>query len=149
MATVQFQDPFRDFHGSTSKNGVIHRHKQFRNNRGKVISEATPEAYVVMNPRDWKKHPATGKELEGQNLFKEAAAQTAQILKAAKPDYTPAPEEIETLRYWQERFDAQLTKPESDAPIDKNTGNRKSYVRLDAYIRASIYKQLKNHKLEI
>ena len=144
MASVKFQDPFRDFRGATSKSGVIHRHKQFRNDRGRVISEAAPEAYVVMNPRDWKKHPATGKELESQNLFKSAAAQTAQILKAAKPDSAPTPEELETLRYWQERFDAQLTKPEPDAPIDKNTGNRKSYIRLDAYIRASIYKQLKH-----
>ena len=144
MASVKFQDPFRDFHGSLSKSGVIHRHKQFRNARGHVVSEATPEAYVIMNPRDWEKHPATGKELEGRNLFKNASAQTVQILKAAKPDYTPTPDELDTLRYWQERFNAQLSKPEPDAPIDKQTGNPKSYVRLDAYIRASIYKQLKN-----
>ena len=143
MASVKFQDPFRDFHGSLSKKGVIHRHKQYHNGKD-IVSEAAPEAYVVMNPRDWTKHPATGKELEGQNLFRSAAAQTKQILQAAKPDYTPSPEELDTLRYWQNRFNAQLTKPESDAPIDKQTGAPKSYVRFDAYIRASIYKQLKN-----
>ena len=96
-----------------------------------------------MNPRDWKKKPATGKELEHQLQFRQASAETKRILLAAKPDATPTEEELETLRYWENRFNAQLKKGEPEAPIDPETKKHKIYIRFDAFIRTCLLRQLK------
>ena len=44
---------------------------------------------------------------------------------------------------WQSRFEAQLDKPEPDAPIDPKTGKRKQYFRLDAFIRTCLLREMK------
>ena len=161
MATVTYHDPVRDIRGTFQKGGIINRRKQYRDDKGRIVNESLPEAYVICHPRDWKRSPATGKELECQNRFKAASAETKRILLAAKPDAyaaayaaahpdvapdavptMPSEEDLATLRYWQTRFQKQLRRAEPDAPIDPNTGKRKRYSRLDAFIRTCLMRQM-------
>ena len=126
MAEVIYQDPVQEIRGTLTKDGTIHRRKYYRDANGKIIGASKPEAYQILYPRNWKKNPAKGKELEHQLRFKAACAETKRILMAAKylkaqatqsttpalpSDYTPTPEELATLQMWQSRFDAQLESP--------------------------------------
>ena len=161
MATVNYQDPVCDIRGTFSKGGIINRRKVYRDDKGRIVNESAPEAYAVRHPRDWKRNPATGKELECQNRFKAASIETKRILLAAKPDAyaaayaaahpdvapdavptMPSEEDLATLRYWQTRFQKQLRRAEPDAPIDPKTGKRKRYSRLDAFIRTCLMRQM-------
>ena len=146
MAQVNYLDPVRDIRGTFQRGGIINRRKAYRDDKGRIVNESAPEAYAVRHPRDWKKNPATGKELECQNRFRAASAETKRILLAANPDAyavahngtLPSEEDLTTLRYWQTRFRKQLRRAEQDAPIDPNTGKRKRYSRLDAFIRSCL-----------
>ena len=137
MAHSDFEHPIRAMHGSLEPHGIIHRQKQFRDERGKVIHEGRQEAYKVKNPRDWKRTPAQGAELAHHNRWREACLRTTQILQSAQPDglteqqifhkqinhipdfYTP--EEAQALyAHYHERYLAQLPcstyRPTPDAP---------------------------------
>ena len=146
MAQVNYLDPVRDIRGTFQRGGIINRRKAYRDDKGRIVNESAPEAYAVRHPRDWKKNPATGKELECQNRFRAASAETKRILLAADSDAyaaahngtLPSEEDLTTLRYWQTRFRKQLRRAEQDAPIDPNTGKRKRYSRLDAFIRSCL-----------
>ena len=146
MAEVVYQNPVKEIRGTLTKNGPIHRRKYYRDDNGKIIGASKPEAYQILYPRNWKKKPATGKELEHQRHFTAACAETKRILMAAKPEkypgYTPTPEELTTLQYWQNRFNAQLQKPEPEAPIDPETGKNKTYHRFDAFIRTCLLREM-------
>ncbi len=151
MAQTVFNAPVREMHGAYTKDGTIHRRKTFRDSNGRIKGQGVNEAYKIMNPRDWKKKPATGKELEHQLHFRQACAETKRILLAAKPEaYTaahngemPTTEDLAALRYWQDRFNAQLKKGEPEAPIDPDTHKHKIYLRLDAFIRTCLLRQYK------
>ena len=150
MAQVNYLDPIRDIRGTFQRGGIINRRKQYRDDKGRIVNESAPEAYAVRRPRDWKKNPATGRELECQNRFKEASAETRRILLAARPEAyaaahngeQPSEEDLATLKMWQERFQRQLRRAESDAPIDPKTGKRKRYSRLDAFIRTCLMREM-------
>ena len=129
MAEVIYQDPVQEIRGTLTKDGTIHRRKYYRDANGKIIGASKPEAYQILYPRNWKKNPAKGKELEHQLRFKDACAETKRILMAAKylkaqatqstnpalpSDYTPTPEDLASLQYWQDRF-----KPNSKSPNPK------------------------------
>lgn len=149
MARTVYIAPVRELHGAYTKGGTITRRKTYRDAQGRIKGMSEPESYTICNPRDWKKNPATGKELEHQLLFKQASAETKRILLPSKPEAyakehngaTPTPEELATLRYWQERFYAQLDKGETEAPIDPKTQKQKIYIRLDAFIRTCLLRQ--------
>ena len=130
MAEVIYQDPVQEIRGTLTKDGTIHRRKYYRDANGKIIGASKPEAYQILYPRNWKKNPAKGKELEHQLRFKDACAETKRILMAAKylkaqatqstnpalpSDYTPTPEDLASLQYWQDRF-----KPNSKSPNPKH-----------------------------
>ena len=161
MAQVNYLDPVREIRGTFQRGGIINRRKQYRDDKGRIVNESAPEAYALRHPRDWKKNPATGRELECQNRFKVASAEAVRILLAAKPEAyaaayaaahpdaapdavpaTPSAEDIATLRYWQERFKKQLRHAEPDAPVDPHTGKRKRYSRLDAFIRTCLMREM-------
>ena len=157
MARTVFEHPIRELRGAFTKGGAITRRKTYRDSKGHVKGMSEHETYKIEHPRDWKKKPAKGKELEHQLRFKQACAETHRILLPSKPlayaaahaaDHpdgttaTPTPEELATLQYWQNRFEAQLDKPEPDAPIDPKTGKRKQYLRLDAFIRTCLLRQM-------
>jgi len=148
MAEVIYQDPVHEVRGTLSKDGTIHRRKYYRNENGKIIGASKPEAYQILYPRDWKRNPAKGRELEHQLRFKAACAETKRILMTAKPekypDYTPTPEDLATLQYWQDRYKAQLQKPEPEASINPDTGRHKTYYRFDAFIRTCLLREMPN-----
>ena len=70
MAEVIYQDPVQEIRGTLTKDGTIHRRKYYRDANGKIIGASKPEAYQILYPRNWKKNPAKGKELEHQLRFK-------------------------------------------------------------------------------
>ena len=156
MARTVFEDPVRELHGAYTKGGSISRRKTYRDSKGRIKGMSEPETYKIEHPRDWKKNPAKGKELEHQLRFKQACAETHRILLPSKPQAyaadhpdgsaaTPTPEELATLKMWQSRFEAQLDKPEPDAPIDPKTGKRKQYFRLDAFIRTCLLREMQEN----
>ena len=138
MARTVFEDPVRELHGAYTKGGSISRRKTYRDSKGRIKGMSEPETYKIEHPRDWKKNPAKGKELEHQLHFKQACAETYKVL------HPSTPEELATLQKWQSRFEAQLEKPEPDAPIDPKTGKRKQYFRLDAFIRTCLLREMES-----
>ena len=140
MARTVFEDPVRELHGAYTKGGSISRRKTYRDSKGRIKGMSEPETYKIEHPRDWKKNPAKGKELEHQLRFKQACADTYHIM------HPSTPEELATLQMWQSRFEAQLDKPEPDAPIDPKTGKRKQYFRLDAFIRTCLLREMESPK---
>ncbi len=166
MAHGDFEHPIRAMHGSLEPHGIIHRQKQFRDERGKVIHEGRQEAYKVKNPRDWKRTPAQGAELAHHNRWRETCNRTTQILQAAQPDglteqqifhkqinhipdYYTQEEARALYNDYHARFQAQLPNtrgkhPDPQAPIDPKTGTGKRYSQLPSFIRALVYLQLKS-----
>ena len=145
MAEVIYQDPVKEIKGALAKHGVINRRKLFRDEKGRVIHEGTPEAYRVKHPRDWDKNPPQGEELKKINRFREACRLTKEVLQAANPDSSVTAEERARYESYRERFHKQLKrKADPTAPIDPKTGKPKHYYRLDNFIRAMIYQDLKS-----
>ena len=128
MAKAQLDHPVRFLKGKIGKNAdIVFRQKTTR--EGILLPQ---EAYVVTKPRDRKKNPPTGAELRSIELFRQACLLTKQQI--ADPVLHAQ---------WRQRFQAQLAKPDKDAPINPKTGKRKIYSQLPAYIRATILRQLK------
>ena len=145
MAEVIYQDPVKEIKGALAKHGVINRRKLYRDEKGRVVHEGTPEAYRVKYPRDWDKNPPQGDELKKINRFREACRLTKEIMQAATPDSTVTDEIREQYNAYRLRYQQQLgRKPDPQAPRDPKTGRPKHYYRLDNFIRAMIYQDLKN-----
>ena len=153
MAQVIYQDPVKEIRGAVARHGVINRRKLYRDEKGRVIHEGTPEAYRVKHPRYWDKNPPQGEELKKINRFREACRLTKEVMQAANPDstvQTACPDSAvtaeERARYesYKQRYQRQLgRKADSAAPTDPKTGKPKRYYRLDNFIRAMIYLELK------
>jgi len=132
MAHPHFEIPFDSLHGKLGKHAdIVFRRKVATNDKGNPIYDCVQEAYVIAHPRDRKKNPPKGNELAYLNRFREACRLTSEQLNA--PD---------TRTVWEQRFKAQLSYPEPDAPFDPRTGRRKIYGQLWAYTRAKILRQL-------
>ena len=153
MAKEVLDDPTKELHGALQKGGTVHRMKKYRDFDGRIIKHGIKEAYIIGNPRDWKRKPARGKELAHQNLWKEACDRASQIFKAGHQQPVTAfytTEEAQTLYAdYQERFTKQLpgktgTTPDPEAPVDPATKMQKRFIQLPAFIRTIIYNQLKN-----
>ena len=161
MAITILEHPVREIHGAFTKKGIINRQKKYRADDGRIIHEGIQESYAVSHPRDYKKNPPKGAELAHINLFRQACLMTKEILDADKPEETstvsvlpPRPkyltkEEAQAmLADYRKRYRAQLpstrgTRPDPQAPIDKNTKEPKRYFRLDNFIRSMTYLTLK------
>lgn len=161
MATTILEHPVREIHGALERKGIINRMKKYRADDGRIIHEGVQESYAVRNPRDYKKNPPKGAELAHINLFRQACLMTKEILDADKPEETPTvsvlplrpkyltKEEAQALLAdYRKRYRAQLpstrgTRPDPQAPIDKNTKEPKRYFRLDNFIRSMVYQTLK------
>lgn len=145
MAEVIYQDPVKEIRGALTKHGTINRRKLYRDEKGRVVHEGTPEAYRVRNPRDWEKNPPQGEELKKINRFREACRLTKELMQAANPDSTVTDEIREQYNAYRLRYQQQLgRKPDPQAPRDLKTGRPKLYYRLDNFIRAMIYQDLMN-----
>ena len=145
MAEVIYQDPVKEIKGALAKHGVINRRKLYRDEKGRVIHEGTPEAYRVKHPRDWDKNPPQGEELKKINRFREACRLTKEVMQAASPESAVTAEERTRYESYRQRYQRQLgRKADPQAPRDSITGRPKHYYRLDNFIRAMIYQDLKN-----
>ena len=132
MAEITFMAPVETIKGKMqNRDKTIFRRKRVFDLQGHVIGQLAQEAYVVKNPRDWKKNPPKGAEKQRIDNWTKACQQARDIRK-----------DPEQLAVWKQRWEAQLQHPEADAPIDKTTGKRKIYIRLDGYIRAAIFRSL-------
>ena len=161
MAITVLEHPVLEIHGALTKKGIINRQKKYRDEFGRVIHEGAQEGYAVSHPRDYKKNPPKGAELAHINLFRKACLMTKEILDAEKPEETPVvvilPQRPKYLTKegaqalladYRKRYRAQLpstrgTRPDPQAPIDKNTHAPKRYFRLDNFIRSMVYQTLK------
>lgn len=124
---VVFKDFIEEVNGKLF--GVMFRRKKYYLN-GKAVGKGSQERFE-QRPRDWKRHPAKGKELAHMKNFAAVCAQTKTIM------HDPA------LRQpWEVRFNAQLHKPEPDAPIDPKTSKPHIYTRIDAFIRAALLREM-------
>jgi len=174
MAKTALSHPFEEIHGSIGKDKVINRRKKYRDDRGHVIHEGIQEAYTVRNPRDYRKNPPAGAELEGLNRWSEACRRAAQVLFVARYDLLPAAQREEALALWRNglrlndipefytldearslhthyraRYEAQLPgirgrHADPQAPLEPRTGTGKRYVQFPAFLRAMLYLSLKS-----
>lgn len=162
MAEVIYQDPVKEIKGALAKHGVINRRKVYRDEKGRVVHEGTPEAYRIKHPRDWDKNPPQGEELKKINRFREACQLTKEIMQVAtfgqavpsntpptdqpaQDDNTPTSDQLALYQSYKDRYYKQLSrKADPAAPIDPKTGKPKHYYRLDNFIRAMIYIEIKN-----
>lgn len=132
MAEITFIAPVETIKGKLqNRDKTIFRRKRVFDAQGHVIGELAQEAYVVHNPRDWKKNPPKGAEKQRIENWSTACQQASVIRK-----------DPEQLTRWKQRWEEQLQHPEADAPIDKKTGKPKIYIRLDGFIRATIFREL-------
>jgi len=132
MAEITFIAPVETIKGKLqNRDKTIFRRKRVFDAQGHVIGELAQEAYVVHNPRDWKKNPPKGAEKQRIENWSAACQQASTIRK-----------DPEQLTLWKQRWEEQLQHPEADAPIDKKTGKPKIYIRLDGFIRATIFREL-------
>ena len=133
MAELFYNPAIEKTEGALSKHGLITRQKTFRDARGRIIYYGKQEGYYIVNPRNFKRHPMKGKELEYHNLWRDICLQAKQELS-----------DPEKRAQWELRFNAQLpftkgTQPDTQAPMDKSTGAPKRYVQLYAFTRAMLY----------
>lgn len=135
MSKVTLSYPFDKMTGKTSGNGkIILRCKQYRDAKGRIISEGAQESYVITRPRDRKKNPPTAAEQQHLDLFGEASRRTTVEIAPDSP----------RRAYWQQRFEAQLTDPEHLNPSDPASPFRKTYRQLNTFVRSTIYNELKS-----
>ncbi len=137
MAKLFYNPAIEKTEGALSKHGLITRQKIYRDARGRIIAYGKQEGYYIVNPRNCKRHPMIGKELEYHNLWRD-------ICYRAKDELA----EPELRAQWELRFNAQLpytkgTNPDPKAPKDKTTGAPKRYVQLYAFTRAMMYQELR------
>ena len=133
MAQIKFIAPVDTIKGKLqNRDKTIFRRKRIFDAEGHVIGELAQEAYVVHNPRDWKKNPPKGAEKQRIDNWSNACKQASEIRK--NPDL---------LAQWKQRWEAQLKQGEADAPIDPTTRKPKIYIHFDCFVRAAIFRSLK------
>ena len=119
-------------HGKISKKSkTVFRRKGAYDENGNLIAQCAQESYVIENPRDWKKNPPRGAEKQRLDNWT-LACQRAKVELMNE----------ELAAAWKQRFQAQLKNPETDAPIDPKTRKPKTYIRLDCFVRAAIFRSL-------
>ena len=115
----------------TKKSKTVFRRKSTYDENGNIIGQGAQESYVIENPRDWKKNPPVGAEKRRLDNWT-VACQRAKI--ELRDEALAAA--------WKQRFQAQLKTPEADAPVDPRTRKPKTYIRLDCFVRAAIFRSL-------
>ena len=165
MATVELHSMFKNVNGKLNrKDNTILRQKKYRSETGKVINTAAQESYEILNPRDYKKNPPKGAELQNIKSFASASAFTTRIIRsgkytsdelAAMTDTERAEQEALRLQLaeFEARFKAQLQKPDPQAPVltkkdaaynpNPNKIMRRQYKTLNTFIRAMLIQSFK------
>ena len=165
MAKVTLHAPFRNVLGKLNKaDNTIMRQKKYRADNGAVISYGALESYEVLNPRDYKKNPPKGAELQNINAFAEASRLTTLLIQAGKltdEEIASMPvseqEQVHALQqrlaHFKARFMAQLKRPDPMAPVLPKTDahynhnstkiQRRQYKTLNAFVRTMIMQEIK------
>ena len=112
--------------------GLIRRRKTYRDEEGVVVGYGAEEAYFVAKPRDYTTHPLREGELRNTSIFHRSMTMALEELSdpARKAE-------------WSRRWHAQLNQAEEDAPIERKTGQRHIYLRLDRYVQSKIQRRLR------
>lgn len=113
-------------------NSLIRRRKTYRDEEGTIVGYGAEEAYFVANPRDYTTHPLREGEVRNTSIFHrsmtEALAELSDPVRKAE---------------WSRRWHAQLNEPEPDAPIERKSGKRHIYLRLDRYVQSVLQRQMR------
>lgn len=113
-------------------NNFIRRRKTYRDEEGVIVGYGADEVYYVAKPRDYETHPLREGEVRNTSIFHrsmtEALAELSDPHKRAE---------------WSKRWHAQLNEPEPDAPIERKTGKRHIYLRLDRYVQSVLQRQMR------
>lgn len=166
MAKIDLHAAFTQIRGKLNKrDNTVMRQKKYRSETGKVLNCGAQEAYEIINPRDYKKKPPKGAELQNITSFADASRLTTQIIQAGKisdeqlaamPD--DLREQTEALRrqlaQFKVRFNAQLKTPDPQAPVLPKTDpqynpnstkeQRRQYRTLNTFIRAMLLQSLRS-----
>ncbi|MBR1563975.1 MAG: hypothetical protein IJ650_01365 [Paludibacteraceae bacterium] len=134
MSRIKPVFPVQSMTGSLAPKGTVFRKKVYRDDAGHVVAEGDIESYIIQHPRNIEKTPYSSAETRNHDLFRQASLQTVEILR--RP--------LERAQ-WELRWKNQLKRGEPTAPIDKKTGARKIYKRLDAFIRTCLMRELKQN----
>ncbi|MBQ3673719.1 MAG: hypothetical protein II928_04530 [Paludibacteraceae bacterium] len=141
MAKIKYSPGIEYVTGAFSKQGIVQRQKHFHGPKGEVTKTARVEAYIIQNPRDFKRKPASGAELKHQTAFGEASRQANALLKAAK-NGSATPEQMTIYDQMVKRFYAQKEgKPDASIPVDAH-GNAKIYGAFNCFVRSVFYYDL-------
>ena len=111
---------------------LIRRRKTYRDEEGVIVGYGAEEVYFVAKPRDYETHPLREGEVRNTSIFHRSMTMALEELK----DPVRKAE-------WSKRWHAQLNEPEPDAPIERKTGKRHIYLRLDRYVQSVIQRQIR------
>ncbi|MBO4689427.1 MAG: hypothetical protein J5621_00985 [Paludibacteraceae bacterium] len=163
MSQVEFYSPVKSMSGKLEKGSdIVMRKKKYRAPNGAVLKVGVQESYKIVNPRDYKKNPPKGKELENITIFTDTKRLSSEIIRAGKltdDELAAMPQEQRThildlrkqLEDFRRRFYAQFKRPDPEAPFQKKPEpgssvlRRKQYSKLDNFIQAILRENLKNN----
>ena len=111
---------------------VVRRRKTYRNEQGMIIGYGAEEAYFVAKPRDYTTHPLREGEKRNTSIFQQSM--TIALTELKDPDKRAE---------WSKRWHNQLNEPDPEAPIDRKTGKRHIYLRLDRYVQSVLQRQMR------
>jgi hypothetical protein len=121
-----------DFLYMKPQQSLIRRRKTYRDEEGVVVCYGAEEVYFVAKPRDYETHPLREGEIRNTSIFHrsmtEALAELSDPVRKAE---------------WSKRWHAQLNEPEPDAPIERKSGKRHIYLRLDRYVQSVLQRQMR------
>lgn len=117
---------------------LIRRRKTYRDEEGVIVGYGAEEVFFVAKPRDYETHPLREGELRNTSIFHRSM--TIALEELADPVLKAE---------WSKRWHAQLNEPEPDAPIERKTGKRHIYLRLDRYVQSVIQRQLREEEYNI
>ena len=111
---------------------LIRRRKTYRDEEGVIVGYGAEEMYFVANPRDYSVNPLREGERRNTSIFHRSM--TMALEELADPMRRAE---------WSRRWHQQLQEPDSDAPIERKTGKRHIYLRLDRYVQSKIQQKLR------
>ena len=111
---------------------LVRRRKTYRDEEGVIVGYGAEEAYIIAKPRNYDTHPLREGEIRNTSIFHQSM--TMALEEFADPDKRAE---------WSRRWHQQLKEPEPDAPIERKTGKRHIYLRLDRYVQSTIQRQLR------
>ena len=73
--------------------------------------------------------------------MKSGELKTTEAFRQAIAQFNLDKQDPERMAYWKNRFQAQLTDGDPEAPIDPQTKSHRIYARFDMFVRAILQRQ--------